>query len=161
VDSPLGDGARGEGRAAREGVLADRHRARGDPVDVPHRRPTFTILCLATIAAALWLYQGHDAYGASFLLAAFAAGGISASFYGFFPLYFPELFPTAVRATGQGFAFNFGRIIAAIGGLQTATLMAFFDGSFPKAGSVLVAIYLVGVVLVWFGPETKGRPLPD
>ena len=36
------------------------------------RRPTFTILCLATIAAALWLYQGHDAYGASFLLAAFA-----------------------------------------------------------------------------------------
>jgi hypothetical protein len=39
--------------------------------------------------------------------------------------------------------------------------MAFFDGSFPKAGSVLVAIYLVGVVLVWFGPETKGRPLPD
>jgi len=125
------------------------------------RRPTFTILCLATIAAALWLYQGHDAYGESFLLAAFAAGGISASFYGFFPLYFPELFPTAVRATGQGFAFNFGRIIAAIGGLQTATLMAFFDGSFPKAGSVLVAIYLVGVVLVWFGPETKGRPLPD
>jgi SHS family sialic acid transporter-like MFS transporter len=47
-----------------------------------------------------------------------------------------------------------------IGGLQTATLMAFFGGSFPKAGSVLVAIYLVGAVLVWLGPETKGRPLP-
>jgi len=125
------------------------------------RRPTFTLLCLATIAAALWLYLGHDSYGSWFLVAAFAAGGISASFYGFFPLYFPELFPTAVRATGQGFAFNFGRIIAAIGGLQTATLMAFFGGSFPKAGSVLVAIYLVGVVLVWFGPETKGQPLPD
>lgn len=125
------------------------------------RRPTFALLCLATIAAALWLYQGHDSYGTSFLLAAFTAGGISASFYGFFPLYFPELFPTAVRATGQGFAFNFGRIIAAIGGLQTATLMTFFGGSFPKAGSVLVAIYLVGAVLVWFGPETKGRALPD
>jgi MFS family permease len=125
------------------------------------RRPTFALLCLATIVAALWLYQGHDAFGPSFLAAAFLAGGISASFYGFFPLYFPELFPTAVRATGQGFAFNFGRIIAAIGGLQTATLMAFFGGSFPKAGSVLVAIYLVGAVIVWFGPETKGRPLPE
>ena len=125
------------------------------------RRPTFAILCLATIAAALWLYQGHDTFGASFLVAAFVAGGMSASFYGLFPLYFPELFPTAVRATGQGFALNFGRIIAAIGGLQTATLMGYFGGSFPKAGSVLVAIYLVGAVIVWLGPETKGRPLPD
>lgn len=125
------------------------------------RRPTFAILCLATIAAALWLYQGHDAFGTSFLVAAFLAGGVSASFYGLFPLYFPELFPTAVRATGQGFALNFGRIIAAIGGLQTAALMGYFGGSFPKAGSVLVAIYLVGAVIVWLGPETKGRPLPD
>jgi MFS family permease len=95
------------------------------------RRLTFSMLCIATIAAALWLYRGHDAFGPSFLTATFVAGGISASFYGFFPLYFPELFPTAVRATGQGFAFNFGRIIAAIGGLQTATLMDFFNGSFP------------------------------
>jgi MFS transporter, SHS family, sialic acid transporter len=125
------------------------------------RRPTFALMCLATITAALWLYQGHESFGASFLLAAFLAGGASASFYGLFPLYFPELFPTAVRATGQGFALNFGRIIAAVGGLQTATLMNFFGGSFPKAGSVLVAIYLVGVVIVWLGPETKGRPLPD
>jgi MFS family permease len=125
------------------------------------RRPTFAILCLATIAAALWLYQGHDSFGTSFLVAAFLAGGVSASFYGLFPLYFPELFPTAVRATGQGFALNFGRIIAAVGGLQTAALMGYFGGSFPKAGSVLVAIYLVGAVMVWLGPETKGRSLPD
>ena len=125
------------------------------------RRPTYALLCLATVAAALWLYQGHDAFGPSFLLAAFLTGGASGSFYGIFPLYFPELFPTAVRATGQGFAFNFGRIIAAIGGLQTAALMGYFDGSFPKAGSVLVAIYLVGAAIVWLGPETKGRPLPE
>jgi hypothetical protein len=64
-------------------------------------------------------------------------------------------------ATGQGFALNFGRIIAAVGGLQTAALMGYFGGSFPKAGSVLVAIYLVGAVIVWLGPQTKGRPLPD
>lgn len=36
------------------------------------RRPTFAMLCLATIAAALWLYQGHDAFGPSFLAAASA-----------------------------------------------------------------------------------------
>jgi hypothetical protein len=66
-----------------------------------------------------------------------------------------------VRATGQGFSFNFGRIIAAIGGLQTANLMTFFGNSFPKAGSVMAAIYLVGVVVIWFGPETKGQELPE
>ena len=74
---------------------------------------------------------------------------------------FAELFPTYVRATGQGFSYNFGRILAAIGGLQTATLMGLFDGSFPKAGSVLMVIYLIGVFVVWLGPETKGKPLPE
>ena len=65
-----------------------------------------------------------------------------------------------MRATGQGFAFNFGRIVAAIGGLQTANLMNFFDNSFPKAATVMAAIYLVGMGIIWLGPETKGRPLP-
>lgn len=56
----------------------------------------------------------------------FFFGRCTATFYGFFPLYFPELFPTSVRATGQGFCFNFGRIIAAIGSLQFVNLMGFF-----------------------------------
>ena len=123
------------------------------------RRITYAVLCAASIVGALILYQGTSGYGSFFLPATFIAGGVTAAFYGFFPLYLPELFPTAVRATGQGFAFNFGRIVAAIGGLQTATLIAFFDGSFAMAGSVMAAIYLVGLVLVWFGPETKGQEL--
>ena len=76
-------------------------------------------------------------------------------------LFRSELFPTAVRATGQGFAFNFGRIVAAIGGLQTANLMKLFDNSFPKAASVMAAIYVVGIFIVWLGPETKGKELPE
>ncbi len=125
------------------------------------RRITYTALCIASIGGALLLYQCNQAYSPFFLFSAFIAGAATASFYGFFPLYFPELFPTAVRATGQGFAFNFGRIIAAIGGLQTATLMSFFNGSFAMAGSVMAAIYLVGMGLIWLGPETKGQELPE
>ncbi len=125
------------------------------------RKITYAVLCVGSIGGALLLYQGNTGYGAFFLPATFIAGGLTASFYGFFPLYLPELFPTAVRATGQGFAFNFGRIVAAIGGLQTATLMVFFDGSFPKAGSVMAGVYLVGLVLIWFGPETRGKALPE
>ena len=115
------------------------------------RRITYMMMCVATIGAALLFYQGTSGHGPFFLFCAF---------YGFFPLYFPELFPTAVRATGRGFAFSFGRIIAAVGGLQTAVLIGLFDGSFPKAGSVMTGIYLVGILLIWFGPETKGHELP-
>jgi hypothetical protein len=125
------------------------------------RRLTYAGMCVMSIAAALYFYQGHAAFDTGFLFAAFLAGAMTAAFYGFFPLYFPELFPTAIRATGQGFSFNFGRIVAAIGGLQTATLMKAFDGSFAKAGSIMAAIYLVGLVIIWFGPETRDRELPE
>jgi MFS family permease len=125
------------------------------------RRITYAVLCVGSIASALYFYLGNAAFGTGFLIAAFIAGGVTASFYGFFPLYFPELFPTAVRATGQGFAFNFGRIVAAVGGLQTATLIKAFDGSFAKTGSTLAAIYLVGMIAIWWGPETKDRELPE
>lgn len=125
------------------------------------RRMTYTLLCFGSIATALFLYQSNTEFNGKFLVSVFVAGGVTAAFYGFFPLYLPELFPTAVRATGQGFAYNFGRILAAIGSLQTATLMHLFDDSFAKAGSALTVIYLAGVVIVWFGPETKDKPLPD
>ena len=125
------------------------------------RRPTYAILCILSIGSCLMLYQTNNSFNNSFLFWSFVVGATTASFYGWFPLYMPELFPTSVRATAQGFAYNFGRVIAAIGGLQTATLMGMWDNSFPKAGSVLSAIYLLGTVIIWFGPETKGKPLPD
>jgi MFS transporter, SHS family, sialic acid transporter len=125
------------------------------------RRITYTLLCIGSFASALVLYQGNDAFGPKFLASVFLAGGVTAAFYGFFPLYLPELFPTKVRATSQGFAFNFGRIIAAIGTVQTATLTKLFDGSFPDAGSALAVIYLLGVFIIWLGPETKGKLLPE
>ena len=135
------------------------------------RRVTYTILCAAALAASLGFFRINvpfigDSVPTSLILTAFLLGGITASFYGFFPLYFPELFPTSVRATGQGFCFNFGRLIAAIGALQLGNLMLLFNGenvtavqSAANAYSVLSCIYLVGMVLVWFAPETKGRSL--
>jgi hypothetical protein len=113
------------------------------------RRVTYTLLCVGSMLSLLAFYQLNDAYGTRFLVSVFIAGGITAAFYGWFPLYLPELFRTGIRATSQGFAYNFGRVLAAIGTLQTATVMGYFGGSFPKAGSVLCVIYLVGVVIVW------------
>ena len=135
------------------------------------RRVTYTLLCAASLAASLGFFKTNLPFlggeiPQSLIISAFLLGGITASFYGFFPLYFPELFPTSVRATGQGFCFNFGRLIAAIGALQLANLTKLFAGNNlsqiqmeANAYSVLSCIYLIGMVLVWFAPETKGHQL--
>ena len=125
------------------------------------RRITYCLMCITSIGSILLLYQGNTEYGTMFLASCFVAGLCTASFYGWLPLYLPELFPTAVRATGQGFGFNFGRILAAVGALQTGNLMSQFAGGYPQACTVMALIYLLGPIVIWFAPETRGRPLPD
>ena len=84
--------------------------------------------------------------------------------FGAFTFYLPELFPTRLRASGSGFTYNIGRIIAAGG--------PFFVGSIAAAGrgdpSVVVdTLFYVGFVpiigllgLGWV-IETRGRKMPD
>jgi MFS family permease len=136
------------------------------------RRVTYFILCVGSLVSALWLFVMNHSYGTSFLVSSFVAGAFTASFYGWLPLYLPELFATNVRATGQGFGFNFGRILAAIGALQAGVLTGMFPhdqvllgmtvkGGLPLACSAMSLIYLVGMAFIWLAPETKGKPLPD
>lgn len=124
------------------------------------RRPTYALLCVGSIGVTVGLYQLHDTYTPTFLVWAFMAGAITAAFYGWLPLYLPELFRTRVRATGQGFGFNFGRIIAAVGVLQLPTIMDQLQVGWQAACTAMSAVYLVGLGLIWLAPETKGRPLP-
>src|SRR5581483_223140 len=89
-------------------------------------------------------------------LASLFAIGISAGFV----LYFPELFPTALRATGAGLAYNGGRIatagiLAASGALMNAV-------GVPAGISIsMPALALLGILAAAFAPETKGKPLPE
>jgi hypothetical protein len=126
------------------------------------RRITYTLLCLGSLAAALAFFQLNDTFNNIFLFSVLLAGGTTASFYGWLPLYLPELFPTNVRATGQGFSYNFGRILAAVGALQMGVLLeSVFSNDIAKACSTMSLVYIAGVVLIWFCPETHGKPLPE
>ncbi len=125
------------------------------------RRVTYSLLCVGSLVSALVFFRLHTAYGPGFLVAAGVAGAWTASFYGWLPLYLPELFPTRIRATGQGFSYNFGRILAAVGVLQTGNLMGLFRGGYPQACSVMSLVYLAGLALIWLAPETHGQPLPE
>lgn len=125
------------------------------------RRPAYFFLCLSSFVVCMYLFNALDEYNFTFLIFSGLAGLTTASFYGWLPLYLPELFPTRVRATGQGLSFNFGRISAAFAAMGTGLLMVMVGESYPNACSIVTLIYLVGMVLIWFAPETKGKPLPD
>jgi MFS family permease len=124
------------------------------------RRMAYAGLCVTSLAVIVGFYQLNTEYGPAFILSAGLMGMITAGFYGWLPLYLPELFPTAVRATGQGFGFNFGRIIAAAGNLQMPALLGLFGNDYGRACAVVAGVYVVGLILIALSPETKGKPLP-
>jgi len=131
------------------------------------RRPAYFALCLGSLAICQVFFRTLNEYGSLFLLMAGIAGFFTASFYGWLPLYLPELFPTRVRATGQGLSYNFGRIFAMFGVLWAGQLTQWFKVAgqehltYPRTCATISLIYVVGMVLIWFAPETKGKPLPD
>jgi MFS transporter, SHS family, sialic acid transporter len=125
------------------------------------RRPAYFGLCLLSLILCQALFQGVHEYNNMFLLLVFCIGGVTAAFYGWLPLYLPELFPTRVRATGQGLSFNSGRVLAAAGALTQGQLVSHYGGSYAKAGAVITLIYILGLALIWLAPETKDRPLPE
>jgi hypothetical protein len=120
----------------------------------------YFLLSLGSLLLCAALFRGVNAYGTTFLALTFLIGGFTAAFYGWLPLYLPELFPTRVRATGQGLSYNAGRILAAVGAVQMGTLMQAFQGSYARAGAIITLIYIVGMLVIWLAPETKGKPLP-
>ncbi|HLU99873.1 MAG TPA: hypothetical protein VKZ59_01315, partial [Acidobacteriota bacterium] len=84
-----------------------------------------------------------------------------------YTVYFPELFPTRLRATGCGLCYNGGRFLAALAPLALGALSGYFAtipgalaGGLPMAATVVSAVYILGFIGAWLGPETKGKPLP-
>lgn len=76
-----------------------------------------------------------------------------------FTIYFPELFPTRLRTTGCGFAYNAARILAA--GAPFAIGFLGKKYGFPMAASIVVCVYIFGFIGTAMAPETKGLPLPE
>ena len=124
------------------------------------RRASYFAVSLASLLACAWLFWFTPAYSHFFLILTFVVGAITASFYGWLPLYLPELFPTRLRATAQGFAFNAGRVITAVVILSFGLSPNWFGG-LAQTCAIISLVYLVGMVIIWFCPETKGKPLPE
>jgi predicted MFS family arabinose efflux permease len=85
--------------------------------------------------------------------------------FGGYAIYFPELFPTRLRSTGTSFCYNGARFVAATGpttlGLLTNRVFAGYPEPMRFAGVTMCAIFLLGLLVLPFAPETKGQPLPE
>ena len=127
--------------------------------DVLGRRRCYFVFCVGSLVSILYTFQPGTTLAQLQtmlpVLGYFIVGG-----FGTFAAYLPELFPTRIRATGQGFCYNMSRMLTAPGPLIAGTLVGTF-GSIPQASSAVAWFLVVGMVAIWFGPETAGQPLRD
>ncbi len=121
------------------------------------RRPAFLLMLLGAAAVVPTAFLVPNSYATALLILP-AVGFFTNGIFSGFPVYLPELYPTRIRATGSGFCFNAGRVLAASGPFLTGYLVVHL-GSFARAASSIAVIYLCGIAALWFARETKGQSL--
>lgn len=125
------------------------------------RRLTYFVISVLTLATNLSIYRLLDPTAPQFLPAVFILGLIGTVFFGWLPLYLPELFPTRVRGTGAGITYNTGRILSGLGVLGAGSMVAFFGGDYARVGEATSWIYLIGLVAICFAPDTTKSKMDD
>jgi MFS family permease len=117
---------------------------------------TFLGCFLMTPVTYLWTTSLPVMMGVAFVNGFFTLGCA----YSWMAIYPVELFTSTVRATAASFIFNGARLIAWVFPLLAGVLISSFGG-IPRAAMTLGCIYLLGLVVPWFLPETRGHPLPE
>ena len=123
------------------------------------RRLSYTVISLGACGMNLLIYGALKPLDPAFLPAVFVQGLVSTLFFGWLPLYLPEIFPTRVRATGTGISYNSGRFLTAAGVMAAGLLIQLFQGDYARVGSITGLVYALGVAVIWLAPETKGKEL--
>jgi predicted MFS family arabinose efflux permease len=125
------------------------------------RRLSYFLISLGSMGMSTYIFSQLDPLRASFPYAAFALGFIGTTYFGWLPLFLPELFPTRVRSTGTGISFNTGRIVSAMVVLSAGMLLDQFGGDYARVGLWTGLIYAVGMVIIWWVPSGRSTRLED
>jgi MFS family permease len=123
------------------------------------RRRAFRYFAVGFIAAVnVYIFAPLD--NTALLPMGIVYGFFQFGIYASFGPYFTELFPTEVRATGQAFAYNFGRAASALF-ITGVTMVAVYAPI--STGMVIMAstAQLCAIAATFLLPETAGRELTD
>jgi MFS family permease len=123
--------------------------------DALGRKRTYVTYLLAA-ATLLFAYVSIPNAPVLLVLGPFVAFFATGYFSGFGAVT-AEIYPTAIRATAQGFTYNIGRIVSAAAPFTVGTL-ATTHGFGPALMVSSVAFVMAAIVWIWI-PETKGRAL--
>ena len=133
--------------------------ASGFIADAMGRRAYMILTFAGSLVMSVLTYTWHGALPPLLLLAFFNGAFTLGLGYSWMAIYLVELFPSGVRATASGFIFNAARLVAWIFPIIAGILVARFGG-IPNAALSMASVYVIGLVIPWFLPETAGRPLP-
>ncbi|MFM7207817.1 MAG: MFS transporter [Planctomycetaceae bacterium] len=117
------------------------------------RRASYLVISAAATAATAAMFRLTAPLEPAFLPIVCMQGFVSTLFFGWLAVYLPELFPTDVRATGSGLAYNSGRFLTAIGVLASGWLFAALGGNYARVGGLLSLVYALGLAAIWLAPD--------
>ena len=123
-----------------------------------NRRTAFALYHVGALIMAPVTYLWAATY-AHVLVLAPIMGFFVVGMHAGYAIYFPELFPTRLRATGASFCFNVGRLVSAVTLVVSALLIGQLGLRWTV--SVMAGLFLVGLALLLIAPETKGKELPE
>jgi MFS family permease len=124
------------------------------------RKPTFIFMHVGAFAIVPVTCYLPQTYGQMLAILPIF-GFLTLSIHAGYAIYFPELFPGHLRATGAGVCFNGGRLLAAPILWLSAVIKSWPGFDLRLAVAALSGLFLFGLIVVCFMPETKGRPLPE
>ena len=124
------------------------------------RRTSYLLISFFTTILTLTMFQWTAPLQPSFHPVVFAQGFVATLFFGWLAVFLPQMFPTRVRATGSGLAYNSGRFATAAGVLLAGLLFATLGGDYSRVGSLCSMIYAVGMLVVWLLPNEETKEVP-
>ena len=133
--------------------------AGGQIASVLGRRRAYFLISLGSMVLTMAMFQLTAPLRPSFFPIVFVQGFVATLFFGWLPLYLPELFPTHVRAAGSGISYNVGRFATAAGVLTAGVVFSALGGSYASVGTAAALIYGLGMLAIWWAPDTTHASL--
>jgi MFS family permease len=117
---------------------------------------TYAGALLLTPVTYLWIHSVKPMMFVAYINGFFTLG-LAYSWMAIYPV---ELFTSSVRSTAASFIFNSTRVVAWMFPILAGTMIQKFGG-ISRAAMTLGLVYILGLIVPWFVPETRGRPLPE